>query len=114
MNTTFTAAAVEIDDGGEIDGEDNAVVISARIPDMKDGDATGYPEAGQTLVMVVSNAAGIKNPSEERYARALDSPSSEAPTTGPMKPRCMISALGTICQRWAKTADQGQDFAERG
>ena len=65
VNTTFTAAAVEIDDGGEIDGEEDAVVISARIPDMKDGDATGYPEAGQTLVMVVSNAAGIKNPSEE-------------------------------------------------
>ena len=65
VNTTFTAAAVEIDDGGEIDGEEDAVVISARIPDMKDGDATGYPEAGQTLVMVVSEAAGIKNPSEE-------------------------------------------------
>ena len=65
VNTTFTAAAVEIDDGGEIDGEEDAVVISARIPDMKDGDATGYPEAGQTLVMVVSDAAGIKNPSEE-------------------------------------------------
>ena len=31
---TVTAAAVEIDDGGEIDGEADAVVISARIPDM--------------------------------------------------------------------------------
>ena len=31
---------------------------------MKDGDATGYPKAGQTLIMVVSKAAGIKNPSE--------------------------------------------------
>ena len=40
------------------------MVISARIPDMKDGDATGYPKAGQTLIMVVSMAAGIKNPSE--------------------------------------------------
>ena len=64
MNTTFAAAAVEIDDGGEIEGEEDAVVISARIPDMKDGDATGYPLAGQTLVMVVSKAADIKNPSE--------------------------------------------------
>ena len=65
LNTTFTAAAVEIDDGGEIDGEEDAVVISARIPDMRSGDETGYPLAGQTLRMVVSKAAGIKNPSEQ-------------------------------------------------
>ena len=64
-DTTFAAAAVEIDDGGELNDEDNAVVISARIPDMKDGDATGYPKAGQTLYMVVSEAAGIRNPSED-------------------------------------------------
>ena len=69
VDTTFAAAAVEIDDGGTIvnpDGDDDedVVVISARIPDMKDGDATGYPKAGQTLIMVVSDAAGIKNPSE--------------------------------------------------
>ena len=69
VDTTFAAAAVEIDDGGKIvnpDGDDDedVVVISARIPDMKDGDATGYPKAGQTLIMVVSDAAGIKNPSE--------------------------------------------------
>ena len=36
LNTTFAAADVEIDDGGDLNGEDNAVVISARIPDMKD------------------------------------------------------------------------------
>ena len=65
LNTTFTAAAVEIDDGGEIDGEEDAVVISARIPDMRSGDETGYPLAGQTLRMVVSKAAGIENPSEQ-------------------------------------------------
>ena len=65
LNTTFSAAAVEIDDGGEIDGEEDAVVISARIPDMRSGDDTGYPKTGQTLVMVVSDAAGIKNPSEQ-------------------------------------------------
>ena len=64
-DTTFAAAAVEIDDGGKLNDEDNAVVISARIPDMKDGDATGYPKAGQTLYMVVSEAAGIRNPSED-------------------------------------------------
>ena len=71
VDTTFAAAAVEIDDGGTIlnpdedkDDDEDVVVISARIPDMKDGDATGYPQAGQTLVMVVSTAAGIKNPSE--------------------------------------------------
>ena len=65
LNTTFAAATVEIDDGGKIDGEEDAVVISARIPDMRSGDETGYPLAGQTLVMVVSDAADIKNPSEE-------------------------------------------------
>ena len=65
LNTTFSAAAVEIDDGGKINGEEDAVVISARIPDMRSGDETGYPMSGQTLVMVVSDAAGIKNPSEE-------------------------------------------------
>ena len=64
MDTTFAAADVEIDDGGDLNGEDNAVVISARIPDMKDGDDTGYPLAGQTLIMVVSRDADIKNPSE--------------------------------------------------
>ena len=64
VDTTFAAADVEIDDGGDLNGEDNAVVISARIPDMKDGDDTGYPLAGQTLIMVVSRDADIKNPSE--------------------------------------------------
>ena len=64
LNTSFAAAAVEIDDGGDLNGEDNAVVISARIPDMLDGDGTGYPVAGQTLIMVVTKAADIKNPSE--------------------------------------------------
>ena len=65
LNTTFAAAAVEVDDGGDLNGEDNAVVIFARIPDMKDGDATGYPLTGQTLIMVVSEAAGVKNPPEQ-------------------------------------------------
>ena len=64
LNTTFSAAAVEIDDGGKIDGEEDAVVISARIPDMRSGDEIGYALAGQTLIMVVSDAAGIQNPSE--------------------------------------------------
>ena len=62
---TVTAAAVEIDDGGEIDGEDDAVVISARIPDMDPrDDSFGYPVQGQTLMMIVSSSAGIENPSE--------------------------------------------------
>ena len=54
------------------------MVISARIPDMRSGDETGYPLAGQTLLMVVSKAAGIENPSEEGK-HITDSPSSEAP-----------------------------------
>ena len=62
---TVTAAAVEIDDGGEIDGEDDAVVISARIPDMDPRDDNfGYPVQGQTLMMIVASSAGIKNPTE--------------------------------------------------
>ena len=62
---TVTAAAVEIDDGGEIGEEDAAVVISARIPDMDPRDDTfGYPVQGQTLMMIVASSAGIKNPTE--------------------------------------------------
>ena len=64
---TVTAAAVEIDDGGEIDGEDDAVVISARIPDMDPRDDNfGYPRQGQTLMMIVASSAGIKNPTEAK------------------------------------------------
>ena len=73
VDTTFAAADVEIDDGGDLNGEDNAVVISARIPDMKDGDDTGYPLAGQTLIMVVSRDADIKNPAK-RVNTITDSP----------------------------------------
>ena len=63
---TVIAADVEIDDGGEIDGEDDAVVISARIPDMNPrDDSFGYPGQGQTLMMIVASSAGIKNPTEE-------------------------------------------------
>ncbi len=66
VNTAFNAAAVEIDDGGEIAGEEDAVVISARIPDMNPADDDeGYPLTGQQLVMVVEKSAGIRNPSEE-------------------------------------------------
>ena len=69
---TVTAAAVEIDDGGEIgnpdptkDADEDAVVISARIPDMNPrDDSFGYPVQGQTLMMIVSSSAGIKNPTE--------------------------------------------------
>ena len=69
---TVTAAAVEIDDGGEIgnpdptkDADEDAVVISARIPDMDPRDDNfGYPVKGQTLMMIVSSSAGIKNPTE--------------------------------------------------
>ena len=64
---TVTAAAVEIDDGGEIDGEDDAVVISARIPDMDPrDDSFGYPVQGQTLMMIVASSAGIENPTEAK------------------------------------------------
>ena len=69
---TVTAAAVEIDDGGEIgnpdpneDDDEDAVVISARIPDMDpQDDSFGYPVKGQTLMMIVSSSAEIKNPTE--------------------------------------------------
>ena len=63
---TFDAAAVEIDDGGEIGtADDDVVVISAKIPDMDPrDDYYGYPGVGQTLTMVVRTSAGIKNPSE--------------------------------------------------
>ena len=64
-DTSFTAAEVELDDGGEIAGEEDAVVISARVPDMLNGDEVGYPKAGQTLMVVVEKAAGVKNPSEQ-------------------------------------------------
>ena len=64
---TVTAAAVEIDDGGEIDGEDDAVVISARIPDMDPrDDSFGYPVRGQTLMMIVASSAEIENPTEAK------------------------------------------------
>ena len=64
---TVTAAAVEIDDGGEIDGEDDAVVISARIPDMDPRDDNfGYPRQGQTLMMIVASSAEIENPTEAK------------------------------------------------
>ena len=64
---TVTAAAVEIDDGGEIDGEDDAVVISARIPDMDPrDDSFGYPVQGQTLMMIVASSAEIENPTEAK------------------------------------------------
>ncbi len=65
-NTAFAAAEVELDDGGEIAGEEDAVVISARVPDMNPSDdATGYPLAGQTLTVVVEKSANVKNPSEK-------------------------------------------------
>ena len=64
-----SAASVEIDDGGEIDGEEDAVVISARIPDMnprtEGTNPFGYPVMGQTLVMIVETSAEVKNPTEE-------------------------------------------------
>ena len=64
---TVIAAEVEIDDGGEIEGEDDAVVISARIPDMDPRDDNfGYPVQGQTLMMIVASSAGIKNPTEAK------------------------------------------------
>ena len=68
-DTAFAAAEVELDDGGDIPGSDSdgdAVVISARIPDMDPSDETeGYPLAGQMLTMVIEKSAGIKNPSEK-------------------------------------------------
>ena len=71
---TVTAAAVEIDDGGEIgnpdpdkEDDEDAVVISARIPDMDPrDDSFGYPVQGQTLMMIVSSSAEIENPTEAK------------------------------------------------
>ena len=95
VDTTFAAADVEIDDGGDLNGEDNAVVISARIPDMKDPVThTGYPQIGQILVMVVSDGLLTSRIPAKMVTTITDSPLSEAAQmTGPMQPRKRISAL---------------------
>ena len=63
----YAVDAVEIDDDDHFGGDDDWS-IQVFIPDMNTGDDfDGFdgPTAGQTVTMVVTKAAGIKNPSEE-------------------------------------------------
>jgi len=62
----YAADPVEIDDDDHFGGDDDWS-IRVYIPDMNDAEDSGYngPMAGDTLVLVFSEAAGIKNPSEE-------------------------------------------------
>ncbi len=62
----YTADPVEIDDDDHFGGDDDWS-IRVYIPDMNDAEDSGYngPMAGDTLVLVFTKAAGIKNPSEE-------------------------------------------------
>ena len=61
----YTADPVEIDDDDHFGGDDDWS-IRVFIPDMNNAENSGYngPEAGQTLKLVFSKAAGIKNPTE--------------------------------------------------
>ena len=60
-----TDYAVEIDDDDHFGGDDDWS-IRVFIPDMNDADDSGYdgPVAGQTVNLVFTKAAGIKNPTE--------------------------------------------------
>ena len=62
----YTSDPVEIDDDDHFGGDDDWS-IRVYIPDMNDAEDSGFngPMAGDTLVLVFSKAAGIKNPSEE-------------------------------------------------
>ena len=47
-------------------------MISARIPDMDPrDDSFGYPASGQTLIMIISKSADIKNPTEQGQQRQV-------------------------------------------
>ena len=62
----YTADPVEIDDDNHFGGDDDWS-IRVYIPDMNDAEDSGFngPMRGDTLVLVFTKAAGIKNPSEE-------------------------------------------------
>ena len=71
-NVTSNGAAVaasiapSIKNDAYIDADKKDIAIRVRVPDMCDLDGcVGGPRAGQKLIMVVSSASGIKNPSEE-------------------------------------------------
>ena len=58
------ATAGSIHDGDHFGGRDDWA-IRIFIPDMRPGGGYDGPRAGQTLTMVITKSAGIKNPSEE-------------------------------------------------
>ena len=62
----YATDPVEIDDDDHFGGDDDWS-IRVFIPDMNDAEDSGYngPMMGDTLVLVFTEAAGIKNPSEE-------------------------------------------------
>lgn len=57
------ATGGSISDGDHFGGDDDWA-IRIYVPDMNPGGTYDGPQAGQTLTMVITNAAGIKNPSE--------------------------------------------------
>ena len=62
----YAAYAVEIDDDDHYGGDDDWS-IRVFIPDMNSAENSGYngPTAGQTVNLVFTKAAGIKNPTEQ-------------------------------------------------
>ena len=62
----YAADPIEIDDDDHFEGDDDWS-IRVFIPDMNNAENTGYngPTAGQTVNLVFTKAAGIKNPTEQ-------------------------------------------------
>ena len=62
----YTADPVEIDDSDHFTENKDDYSIRVFIPDMNNAENSGYngPEEGQTLNLVFTKAAGIKNPTE--------------------------------------------------
>ena len=61
----YAQYAVEVDDDDHYGGDDDWS-IRVFIPDMNNADNSGYdgPTAGQTVKLVITKAAGVKNPTE--------------------------------------------------
>ncbi len=62
----YSTYGVDVDDDDHFGGDDDWS-IRVFIPDMNNAENSGYngPEAGQTLKLVFTKAAGIKNPTEQ-------------------------------------------------
>ena len=62
----YAQYAVEIDDDNHYGGDDD-YSIRVFIPDMNNAENSGYdgPVAGQTVKLVITKAAGVKNPTEQ-------------------------------------------------